>query len=354
MIHGNKITKPRSQSWLEQELRGGGGKLLTKGHRDRALHRGPNDQSLDTTPSLDTTDDDAAVPEFVTTKDATTVSAVSDNKECGVPVVGVKSLSHHKKSNAVGDPDGDGSSDDDDDDDNLSDWDDAVVREDEEDYKDLDSVLERVQVEVEYTVEDDEDEDSSSSNAIASTSSGGVGVRLGQRFKGKGGSNKRAGRTAEATMKQHILAAWQPNVYLPPPDWTYLQEHSRTTDGDGKTRLDRRTLYAGLLLEWSATATTSSYRKFLDKDVSQALQAALSLATQPAWRKSLQRPSAIRLYGNDVAARGCTMAMQETIALALVCLQNKNNLSSTAIQSHLVKLLHFADRLIVWEQGWSY
>ena len=92
-------------------------------------------------------------------------------------------------------------------------------------------------------------------------------------------------------------------------------------DGDGKSRLDRRTLYAGLLLEWSSASNT--YRRFLQKETSQALQAALSLATQPAWRKSFPRPSGIRLYNEDddddkAVRTGCTLAMQETIAVALV------------------------------------
>jgi hypothetical protein len=339
MMHRTKITAATpSRKWLIQKMRGGG-----KGERsaesssgdDTFSNSGPNhDQSRGNKRPLDNADDDTAeLHESVSDEDIAATAIVSDD-EGAAPIVGVKSHKHrknHKKSNAVGDPGGEGSSDggDDDDDAYLSDWDDltAVVH-GENDYQDMDSVLERVQVEVEYTVEEDDDDDSYSnsnsnsnhrSSAKASTSTGGVGVRLGQRFK-KGGKNKKAGQATESNMQRHLLTAWQPHVYLPPPDWSYLREHSRTMDVDGKTRLDRRTLYAGLLIEWGATASSgsSSYRKFVDKDVSQALQAALSLATQPAWRKSLQRPSAVRLYDNEKADRGCTLAMQETIAMAMV------------------------------------
>lgn len=277
------------------------------------------------------------------------------------PSVVVKQHHHnhnHKKSNAVGDPDGEGSSDDEEDD-FLSDWDESIIEQEDEAYQDLDSVLERVQVEVEYTVEEDEEEESNggggggdgASSIASGGGSGGVGVRLGQRFK----KNKKAGgggdrhNTQASNMERHLQVAWQPHVYLPPPsDWTYLKEHSRAIDSDGKTRLDRRTLYAGLLLEWTAGTTKTSYRKFLNQDVSQALLAALSLATQPAWRKSLQRSSAIRLYDNNTEGmappRGCTLAMQESIALALVrirrALQEKENCQLLRYRYSTIRLSH--------------
>lgn len=116
-----------------------------------------------------------------------------------------------------------------------------------------------------------------------------------------------------------MLQAWLPRVYFPPSKvaLNYLSENSRMIDAASKSRLDRRTLYACLLLEWLHANAT--YRKFLEKPTSQALQAALSLATQPQWRKcSSQRLCGIRLYDNDAAERGCTLAMQETIVMALV------------------------------------
>jgi len=69
------------------------------------------------------------------------------------------------------------------------------------------------------------------------------------------------------------------------------------------------------MLEWLHANKT--YRKFLETSTSQALQAALSMATQPQWRESFPRPSGIRLYGDD-PDRGLTLAMQETVVLALV------------------------------------
>lgn len=283
--------------------------------------------------------------------------------------VGVKQHGNHKnnnrkKSNAVGDPDGEGSSDDEADDDEdllgdyLTDWGNdetsSLVKEEEDDVGAQDGSLERVEMEVEYTVDDDEDVDESITNPATRSSTsidnsgGGVGMRLGQRFQRN--KNRKASsnwkeqtpqNAASAATEQHWLAAWQPHVFLPPPaDSTFLSDHARAFDTDGRTRLDRRTLYAGLLREWapsastattpSATTTTTTFsvgkkaasnRKFLDSAVSQSLQAALSLATQPVWRKSLQQPSAIRLYDNTDAStvlNGCTLAMQESIAMALV------------------------------------
>jgi hypothetical protein len=281
--------------------------------------------------------------------------------------VGVKQ--HVKKSNAVGDPDGEGSSDDEDDD-FFSDWDEessmlssheqAEIDEnvsiltdaDEVQDKVDDVVLERVQLEVEYTVEDDADEDddvpladvtTSSTNEKLSRIDSVVGVRgLGQRFKNRIRKNDNSVTSqaivdadSKRTLDLLYQESWEPHILLPPPPpstncsfWKYLHDHLRSIDADSKMRLDRRTLYAGLLTEWtsavSLTMKNSNYRKFMDPDTSQALQAALSLATQPLWRKSLQRPNAIRFYGdlNDVDSNhprfSATLAMQETVALALV------------------------------------
>ena len=263
------------------------------------------------------------------------------------PVVSVKSHHHsnngnsNKKSNAMGDPDGEGSSDDEDEDDEgLSDWDmldggDFVV--DEGEPSDV-GVMEHMHVAVEYVSEEqqqqqkDVEDCEETEEGGRSRTRGGVGIRLGQRFKNHRlhGNNKVSAQTATETMERHLLAAWQPYVFMPPsPEGdAYLREHARSIDGDGKTRLDRRTLYAGLLLEWNtiggghhSTRSSKTYRKFLGKDTSQALQAALSLATQPSWRKSFPRPSGIRLYNNEEdAVQGCTLAMQESIAMALVCI----------------------------------
>jgi hypothetical protein len=266
---------------------------------------------------------------------------------------GVKS---HIKSNAVGDPDGEGDSSDDENDDEdflVTDWDESLDSNMEatpsSPLDDSSVVLERVQVEVEYTVEDEKDEaeDPEQPQATATkkrSSSGGLAgsaVRLGQRFgrhtKAGGSRNETKSLKVQASkMERHLLEAWQPFIFVPPPVEfeTYLKERARSIDSDGRNRLDRRTLYGGLILEWSAvpaatpapsvattTTTPRSSRKFLPVDMSQSLQASLSLATQPVWRKSLQRPSAICLYDAstpEASLRGCTLAMQESVALALV------------------------------------
>ena len=110
-----------------------------------------------------------------------------------------------------------------------------------------------------------------------------------------------------------------------PSGLAFLSSNARLLDASSKNRLDRRTLYAGLLLEWGATDSkfSSSTRKFLPPGSSQALQAALSLATQPLWRKSAPRTNGIRLYQDSgetggSPAKGSTLGMQETIAMALV------------------------------------
>ena len=231
--------------------------------------------------------------------------------------VGVKA---HKKSGSVGDADSDDDDDDDDDTDTDSDW--------EEFEDDIDHMMgssTQLEVEVEFVEDEDHSHDSSASlsdqNMSKTINSGGVGVILNQR------NNRRNGNAASVSTatfahspvkEQQMTEAWLPHLYFPPSRkaMDYLFQNARMIDGASKSRLDRRTLYACLLLEWlNANAT---YRKFFEKSTSQALQAALSLATQPQWRKcSSQRLCGIRLYDSD-AERGCTLAMQETIIMALV------------------------------------
>ena len=234
--------------------------------------------------------------------------------------VGVKA---HKKSGSVGDADSDDDDDDDDDDtDTDSDW---------EEFEDnLDHMMgtsTQLEVEVEFVEEDDHLHESGSSlsdqNLPKTLNSGGVGVILNQRTNRRG-SNAARSSVSTATFahspvkESEMMEAWLPHVYLPPSKkaMDFLFDNARLIDGASKSRLDRRTLYACLLLEWLHGNAT--YRKFLEKTTSQALQAALSLATQPQWRKcSSQRLCGIRLYDSE-AERGCTLAMQETIVMALV------------------------------------
>ena len=277
-------------------------------------------------------------------------AAKEDNVEEASPVVGVKAHPNHKKSNAVGDPDGEGSDSEDDDDDDdeedsdleESDWEHFSPSSPEHLMEDLmlpDDPTEPQQVEVQVEVV--QENTPSQKNTKKRESSpllssvrpgGGVGLRFGQRLqnhrrnqnnhnKNKTRSSSSASSDKRSVRQMELRQAWQEHIYMPPTTsfTRHLTEHARTLDGDSKLRLDRRTLYACLVLEWNQG---TSDRKFLSPHTSQQLQAALSLATQPAWRKSLARPNAIRLYDElqkeSATSKECTLAMQETIAMALV------------------------------------
>jgi hypothetical protein len=238
-------------------------------------------------------------------------------------VVGVKSHSHHnKKSNAVGDPDGD---DDDDSDDSLSECSEEWEELAEFDDFSMEDMVVEPELQVEVEVMEEEDDDDLSDSAVAkSTGGGGVGVRL-SRMNNRRKSSKDPWRTKNTRMstdQKHLLEAWMPHLYFAPTPSgiDYLTDNARLLEAASKSRLDRRTLYAGLLLEWgSANSTRSkSARKFLHTTTSQALQAALSMATQPQWRQSAPRTSGIRLYSEEENAKTLTLGMQETIAMALV------------------------------------
>jgi len=207
-------------------------------------------------------------------------------------IVGVKP----KKSNAVGDPDDDSEADDsDDDEDDLSDWEEHHVH-DEEQHP--------LQVEVELVEPEVEQHSHSSTRG-----SGGVGVRLGRRRR-----NRK--RKASVSTIPLVVNTWLPHLYLPPTTraLAHLKDNARSLDTAGKTRLDRRTLYGGLLLEF--TSSTGSTRKYFSKETYQQLQAALSLATQPQWRSTFPQTSGIMLYDIDDDKGGATLSMQETIAMA--------------------------------------
>lgn len=208
--------------------------------------------------------------------------------------VGVKSH-NHKKSNAVGDPDDD--SDDDLEDDSSEEWEDF----DDEDVDEMgmivDTQLQVVEVVGDGPLDGEEDhEDAQPASAAKASGSGGVarmGHRLGRRKSRHGKQDRKAGRRrsamsdeqSEDTLEiEQIAEAWLPHVYLPPSAETValLAKNARLIDASSKTRLDRRTLYSCLLLEW--INQSASNRKFLDSTSAMALQAALSLATQPEWR----------------------------------------------------------------------
>lgn len=208
------------------------------------------------------------------------------------------------RSNAVGDPDGEGSSDDEDSDEGLvSDWEDLIDADEgggDDDASDQEQ--QSVQVEVEYVEDAEADEEDDSQ--------GGIGVRMNQRHRN---SNK---KKKESTVEEDLVAVWEPHIYFPPSDYDYLKKNARRIEADGKSRLDRRTLYAELLLE--LTNASPSSRKFLSTQLAQELQAALSMATQPSWRYHSPRTNAVRLYDPDHIFHGCTVSMQETVMMAVV------------------------------------
>jgi hypothetical protein len=270
-------------------------------------------------------------------------------------VVGVKShnqQSHHKKSNAVGDPDGD--DDDDDSDESLSDF--SEEWEENEEFEEfVDDLMVEPQLQVEVELVEEGSENSNNNNDEADdemmmvfdddpdngkpSGGGGVGVRLGRMNKSRRGNNNNrrnswrsksssASSSRLSNDQSRLLEAWVPHVYFPPTPsaLAYLTEHARLLDATSKNRLDRRTLYAGLLIEWGAADTklSTASRKFLAPGASQTLQAALSMATQPQWRQSAPRTSGIRLYQDEEAAiKSTTLSMQETIAMALVSQNEK-------------------------------
>jgi len=314
-------------------------------------------------------DSDGAAPSQAATEDGGDANSSSSGappspeETPDAAAVGVKSHPT-TKSNAVGDPDGDGSDDDDDDDESEERTD--ISEEEEWEEQVLLDPTTQVQLEVEFVEDPVAEEDGgrgvrNDEDAAASAvggGGGGVGVRaLGQRFATNSRRKKNKDRDSQGNKEEwrskanpkiwqtNLLEAWRPHVYMPPKDAAiaYLADRARSLDGASKSRLDRRTLYAGLLLEWlhaassgssSSSSGTDSFRKYLDAPTSQALQSALSMATQPQWRKSFPRHNGVRLYDGDRdqnvnggqqqqqqqpnAYRGCTLAMQETIAMAMV------------------------------------
>jgi hypothetical protein len=251
-----------------------------------------------------------------------TASAVEEEDD-DPAIVGVKA--HPSKlSGAVGDPEDDS----DDSDDDTSDFSEEWEELQEFGTAEVNAMAEaQVQVEVEML------EDEGTEDVAASPNNGGVGVgvRLG-RMNNRRKNRKewrpspRSTHSAQLSDDQtHLLHAWLPHVFFPPTSkaLAYLADNARLMDAASKSRLDRRTLYASLLSEWGCSSTNrgnknSLSRKFFPPATSQALHAALSMATQPHWRQSSPRTSGIRLYHDEEYGKSCTLAMQETVAMALV------------------------------------
>jgi hypothetical protein len=241
----------------------------------------------------------------------------------------------HRKSNAVGDPDGDGSDDDDDEDDDIDELDELSLTLGRTESPVVDTIAVRMEMDL---LNEPEAPNRADVDSKPAETDGGVGVRFGRMNRRRGGGLWRTregdegakailqpSQLREQKIQTWLREAWQSHVYLPPSKaaWSYLVERSRMWDGAARNRLDRRTLYGGLLLEWAASSADSTsdqmptYRKYFDPSTSQSLLAALSLASQPQWRDVFPQSTGIRLYG-DEPDRGCPLAMQETVALALV------------------------------------
>mmetsp|Transcript_20621 Transcript_20621/g.44553 ORF Transcript_20621/g.44553 Transcript_20621/m.44553 type:complete len:1773 (+) Transcript_20621:195-5513(+) len=110
-----------------------------------------------------------------------------------------------------------------------------------------------------------------------------------------------------ATMDKLLVSAFRSMVFLPPPAPRLPSPEGsvslKNIDVSSRRRLDRRTLYHGLLAELGGShhhhhhhgdskrndnsINSMIRRKYLDSDTSRALKGALSLACQPMWRERL-------------------------------------------------------------------
>ena len=98
----------------------------------------------------------------------------------------------------------------------------------------------------------------------------------------------------ERDFDEALVEAFLPLLHLPPPlsALEHFRTKSLNIDVSARRRLDRRTLYQSLLLELSSQKVTSSgtgktKRNYLSEAVQRDLKGALSLACQPRWRRHL-------------------------------------------------------------------
>ncbi len=152
-----------------------------------------------------------------------------------------------------------------------------------------------------------------------------------------------------STFDMALIEAFRPLLYLPPPNLnsssdfvSSLSSKSISIDIASRRRLDRRVLYESLLLELSNSPIAK--RRYLSQDVVRSIKGAISLACQPKWRKHMDGNwfcRGVRLYetleeveaGNTShqsqymeeeddedtkieQTADCTLAMQETVAMA--------------------------------------
>jgi ATPase family AAA domain-containing protein 1 len=131
-----------------------------------------------------------------------------------------------------------------------------------------------------------------------------------------------------------LIDAFHPLLYPPPPESIIEKIDKQQIDIASRRRLDRRVLYESLLLELANTPIAK--RKYLDQHTVRSIKGSLSLACQPDWRRHMDGDwyqRGIRLYetmeekesssphyeddeDEDKEPIECTLAMQETVAMA--------------------------------------
>lgn len=202
-----------------------------------------------------------------------------------------------KKENAVGDPDGNSS---DDDDDTDSDLDDLLFSTDDEDTGDKSF---QPPLRQQQKVQDNDDSlHLMMTDAIINDVDDDVTEDELLQDESSRNNSESDLPTFDEALAQELLSY----VFLPPntAQLEFFRDSAKEIDMDSRRRLDRRTLYRGLLLEFlpqqkQSTTTKNNEsdaseksslivnRKYIDDSTSSSLIAAMSLATQPRWRKHI-------------------------------------------------------------------
>ena len=200
-----------------------------------------------------------------------------------------------KKSNAVGDPDGNSS-------DDTDDTEDMTFLSDEEEL-----VAELVDMEQSDVIDDEGGMHVMMTDAVLDVQDDEVDNHF------------QSGDSSDLpSFDDALVNAFLPFIFMPPNQnyIQYMRDTAKDIDMDARRRLDRRTLYRGLLLEllpvshsdkndYNSSSSSSSLsskqkknkknktnniitnRKYFSDSISRSLTAVLSLATQPRWRKHI-------------------------------------------------------------------
>jgi hypothetical protein len=247
-----------------------------------------------------------------------------------------------KKSNAVGDPDGNSSDDEDSDEEDLLEELAEIERQNQLDRQDkqlegdeefdklislaerregmkrrieeMEAEMERRRGELELdendleiTVElvDDEEQSIDSSYHLAKEKITQDSVMKRQRKYKRGFMSKKSNETQakvkttidSETLDNILVDAFRPMIFLPPPAPRLPSSTGsvslKSVDIASRRRLDRRTLYHGLLAELGGShpahdkKSQSIRRRYLEGETARELRGALSLACQPKWRERI-------------------------------------------------------------------